>query len=119
MKVVIHFVFYRFVFTESVLYNQFLSQADYDTVKNYADQLGVVVWCKVRLNSIIMELYIMFLFQDDKRSLVVTKDGHDDVKRYHLDLVFSVSSYLVLQVLEAALQEVASWLTSQAQQLAL
>ena len=37
----------RFVFTESVLYNQFLSQADYDTVKNYADQLGVVVWCKV------------------------------------------------------------------------
>jgi len=55
----------RFVFTEGVLYNQFLSQADYDTVKNYADQLGVVVWCK-----------------DDKRTLVVTKDGHDDVKRY-------------------------------------
>jgi transcription initiation factor TFIIH subunit 4 len=58
---------YRFVFTEGVLYNQFLSQADYDTVKNYADQLGVVVWCK-----------------DDKRTLVVTKDGHDDVKRYYL-----------------------------------
>ena len=56
---------FRFVFTEGVLYNQFLSQADYDTVKNYADQLGVVVWCK-----------------DDKRTLVVTKDGHDDVKRY-------------------------------------
>jgi hypothetical protein len=30
----------RFVFTEGVLYNQFLSQADYETVKNYADQLG-------------------------------------------------------------------------------
>merc|ERR1719471_2153725 len=55
----------RFVFTEGVLYNQFLSQADYETVKNYADGLGCVVW-----NN------------DQKRTLVVTKDGHDDVKRY-------------------------------------
>jgi len=55
----------RFVFTEGVLYNQFLSQSDYDTVKTYADSLGVVVWCK-----------------DDKRTLVVTKDGHGDVKRF-------------------------------------
>ena len=55
------------MFTEGVLYNQFLSQADYDTVKNYADQQGVVAWCK-----------------DEKRTLVVTKDGHDDVKRYIL-----------------------------------
>jgi len=55
----------RFVFTDGVLYNQFLSQADYETVRNYADELGCVVW-----NS------------DQKRTLVVTKDGHDDVKRY-------------------------------------
>ena len=55
----------RFVFTEGVLYNQFLSQSDYDTVKTYAESLGVVVWCK-----------------DDKRTLVVTKDGHGDVKRF-------------------------------------
>ena len=39
-------------------------QADYDTVRNYASGLGVVVWSK-----------------DDKRTLVVTKDGHNDVKR--------------------------------------
>jgi len=55
----------RFLFTEGVLYNQFLSQADYDTVKNYAAGRDVVVWCS-----------------DVKRTLVVTKDGHDDVKRY-------------------------------------
>ena len=55
----------RFQFTEGVLYNQFLSQADYETVKNYASSLEVVVWCS-----------------DAKRTLVVTKDGHDDVKRY-------------------------------------
>ena len=55
----------RFTFTEGVLYNQFLSQTDYETVRNYADELGCVVW-----NS------------DPKRTLVVTKDGHDDVKRY-------------------------------------
>ena len=30
----------RFTFSEGVLYNQFLSNADYDTVKNYAEQQG-------------------------------------------------------------------------------
>ena len=55
----------RFSFTDGVLYNQFLSQADFETVKNYADGLGCVVW-----------------HNDAKRTLVVTKDGHDDVKRY-------------------------------------
>jgi len=55
----------RFTFTEGVLYNQFLSQADYDTVKTFAEGQGVVVWSK-----------------DDKRTLVVTKEGHDPVKRY-------------------------------------
>ena len=30
----------RFVFTDGVLYNQFLSQADYETVRNSADELG-------------------------------------------------------------------------------
>ena len=28
------------MFTDGVLYNQFLSQADYETVRNYADELG-------------------------------------------------------------------------------
>ena len=46
----------RFTFTDGVLYNQFLSHADYETVKNYADGLGCVVW-----NN------------DAKRTLVVTK----------------------------------------------
>jgi transcription initiation factor TFIIH subunit 4 len=55
----------RFGFMEGILYNQFHSQADYDTVKNYADNQGVVLWCK-----------------DDKRTLVVTNDRHNDVKRY-------------------------------------
>ena len=36
----------RFVFTEGVLYNQFLSHQDYETVKNYAEARGLVVWSK-------------------------------------------------------------------------
>jgi len=55
----------RFVFTEGVLYNQFLSHQDYETVKNYAEARGLVVWSK-----------------DERRTLVVTKEGHDDVKKY-------------------------------------
>ena len=83
---------FRFVFTESVLYNQFLSQADYETVKNYAEGLGVVVWCKVSFVGGCHHLSLYnFLFQDDKRSLVVTKDGHDDVKRYQLVICLALT----------------------------
>ena len=54
----------RFMFTEGVLYNQFLSQADYDMVKNFAEQMQCVVWTC-----------------DTRRTLVVTQDGHTSVRR--------------------------------------
>ena len=31
----------KFIFTEGVLYNQFLSQADYEMVRSYAEQSGM------------------------------------------------------------------------------
>jgi len=55
----------RFMFTEGVLYNQFLSQADYDMVKNFAEQMHCVVWTC-----------------DTRRTLVVTQDGHTSVRRF-------------------------------------
>jgi transcription initiation factor TFIIH subunit 4 len=55
----------RFTFTDGVLYNQFLSQADYDLVKNYADQLSCVVWSS-----------------DERRTLVVSQDGHNSVRKF-------------------------------------
>jgi len=55
----------RFNFNEGVLYNQFLSQADFDVLKNYAHELGVLIW-----------------HNTPKRTMVVTKNGHDDVKKF-------------------------------------
>jgi len=55
----------RFAFTEGVLYNQFLSQGDYETARAFADQQGVVVWANPA-----------------KRTLVVSKEGHDAVKKF-------------------------------------
>ena len=55
----------RFNFNEGVLYNQFLSQADFEVLKNYAQELGVLVW-----------------HNPPRRTMVVTKNGHDDVKRF-------------------------------------
>ncbi|XP_067002573.1 general transcription factor IIH subunit 4 [Anabrus simplex] len=55
----------RFVFSEGVLYSQFLSQADFDVLKDYATELGVVVWSNPQ-----------------QRTLVVTRSGHDEVKRF-------------------------------------
>ncbi|XP_076308554.1 general transcription factor IIH subunit 4 marionette isoform X2 [Tachypleus tridentatus] len=55
----------RFSFKEGVLYSQFLSQNDFELLRNYARDLGVLVWD----NS-------------SKRVMVVSRAGHDDVKRF-------------------------------------
>ncbi|XP_054277744.1 general transcription factor IIH subunit 4 [Macrosteles quadrilineatus] len=55
----------RFIFTEGVLYSQFLSQADFDILRDYAQDLGVLTWQN-----------------DRRRTMVVTKQGHDEVKKF-------------------------------------
>ncbi|MEE6471934.1 hypothetical protein FKM82_009411 [Ascaphus truei] len=55
----------RLRFSEGVLYNQFLSQVDFELLRNYARDLGVLV------------------FENPaKRVMVVTPGGHSDVKRF-------------------------------------
>ncbi|GAB1599105.1 general transcription factor IIH subunit 4-like [Argonauta hians] len=55
----------RFKFTDGVLYNQFLSQHDFELLRDYAQMLGVLVWDK-----------------PSKRVMVVARNGHDEVKRF-------------------------------------
>ena len=55
----------RFTFTEGVLYNQFLSLADYETVRNFAESQNVCV-----------------LSNSKQRVVVVTKEGHEPVKKF-------------------------------------
>jgi len=55
----------RFIFSEGVLYNQFLSQADYMTVKNYAEQQNCVVWSN-----------------DQRRTVIVSQEGHVSVRKF-------------------------------------
>ncbi|XP_074827402.1 general transcription factor IIH subunit 4 isoform X2 [Natator depressus] len=55
----------RLRFSEGVLYNQFLSQVDFELLRNHARDLGVLV------------------FENPaKRLMVVTPAGHSDVKRF-------------------------------------
>lgn len=55
----------RLRYTEGVLYNQFLSQADFEMLRKYADEQNVLLWANTQ-----------------KRLMVVSKTGHDDVKKY-------------------------------------
>lgn len=55
----------RFTYTEGVVYNQFLSQADFAVLRDYAKQQGVLTWQNER-----------------SRTMVVTRHGHDDVKKF-------------------------------------
>lgn len=55
----------RFTYTEGVVYNQFLSQADFVALRDYAKQQGVLTWQNERT-----------------RTMVVKKSGHDDVRKF-------------------------------------
>lgn len=55
----------RFIYKDGVLYNQFDSQADFEILKNYAHDRGVLVWHNI-----------------SGRKMVVTKNGHDEVKKF-------------------------------------
>ncbi|KAG8222518.1 hypothetical protein J437_LFUL004554 [Ladona fulva] len=55
----------RFRFEEGVLYSQFLSVADFETLRDHARDLGVLVWQST-----------------PKRTVVVTKAGHEEVRRF-------------------------------------
>uniref|UniRef100_A0A1I8JN61 General transcription factor IIH subunit 4 n=1 Tax=Macrostomum lignano TaxID=282301 RepID=A0A1I8JN61_9PLAT len=56
----------RFTFTDSVLYEKFANKRDYQAVKSYASDCGVL------LHSV-----------DDRMILVVTNAGHDDICRFY------------------------------------
>uniref|UniRef100_A0A672LMX4 General transcription factor IIH subunit 4 n=1 Tax=Sinocyclocheilus grahami TaxID=75366 RepID=A0A672LMX4_SINGR len=55
----------RLQFTEGMLYNQFLSQADFEVLRDRAQGLGVLVWQNPA-----------------HRVIVVTPHGHSEVKRF-------------------------------------
>lgn len=55
----------RFSYGEGVVYNQFLSQADFTVLRDYARAQRVLTWESERA-----------------RTMVVTRQGHDDVKRF-------------------------------------
>ncbi|XP_067940217.1 general transcription factor IIH subunit 4-like [Watersipora subatra] len=55
----------RFEFTEGVLYNQFISQSEYDKIRDFAKDIGVLI-CE----------------NAQTRTIVVDKQGHDDVKKF-------------------------------------
>lgn len=55
----------RFVYSEGVLYSQFLSQADFEVLRDHAQELGVLTW----QNTL-------------RRTMVVTRTGHEEVKRF-------------------------------------
>lgn len=55
----------RFTYTEGVVYNQFLSQADFVVLRDHARNTGVLTWQSERM-----------------RTMVVAKHGHDDVKKF-------------------------------------
>ncbi|KAJ8916336.1 hypothetical protein NQ315_005031 [Exocentrus adspersus] len=55
----------RLTYNEGVLYSQFLSQADFNVLKEYAQSNGSLIWCN-----------------KEKRTLVINKHAHDDVKKF-------------------------------------
>lgn len=59
----------RLVFKEGTLYNQFLTQEDFETLRDYANDINALIW-----------------ESPEKRFMVVTSDSHDDIKQYYRNL---------------------------------
>ncbi|XP_068894283.1 general transcription factor IIH subunit 4 isoform X2 [Tenebrio molitor] len=55
----------RLVYSEGVLYSQFLSQVDFNILREYAQSNGHLIWCN-----------------KEKRTLIINKSAHDDVKKF-------------------------------------
>ncbi|KAL4120363.1 hypothetical protein QTP88_013071 [Uroleucon formosanum] len=55
----------RLTYTDGVLYSNINTPNDYETIKNYAADIGALVWCDER-----------------RRNIVVSTDGHDDVRKF-------------------------------------
>nr|XP_023021362.1 general transcription factor IIH subunit 4 [Leptinotarsa decemlineata] len=55
----------RLTYSEGVLYSQFLSQADFNVLKEYTKSNGCLIW-----------------YNKEKRTLVINKSAHDDVKKF-------------------------------------
>ncbi|XP_041371329.1 general transcription factor IIH subunit 4-like [Gigantopelta aegis] len=55
----------RFKFSDGVVYSQFLSQNDFELLRDYASDLNVLVW-----------------ENPSKRVMVVARSGHDDVRKF-------------------------------------
>lgn len=50
----------RFTFSEGVLYSQFMSQSDFDTLRDYAQDLGVLVWQNDRKRTMVCKLNFFY-----------------------------------------------------------
>ena len=85
----------RFQFQDGLLYDQFLSQNDFDVLRNYARvSLGgnvLVETVKFVGHTEGRSLNLPFYFQEigalvwenpQKRFMVVSRSGHEDVRRY-------------------------------------
>lgn len=47
----------RFTFTEGVLYSQFLSQADFEVLRDYAQDRGVLTWQNEKRRTMVCIIY--------------------------------------------------------------
>lgn len=50
----------RFTFTDGVLYSQFLSQSDFITLRDYAQELGVLTWQNEKKRTMVSILPFFF-----------------------------------------------------------
>jgi transcription initiation factor TFIIH subunit 4 len=55
----------RLVLVDGVAYSQFMSSSDFEIIRDFARERGISLWDS-----------------DQKKTLVVTKDSHEEVKRF-------------------------------------
>ena len=70
-------------FDEGTLYNQFLTQDDFEILRDYAKGNIFKVITKIIFS---LENGVLIWENEEKRFMVVTPESHDDIKRYYKSL---------------------------------
>ena len=74
----------RMKFDEGTLYNQFLTQDDFEILRDYAK--GEFLIFGQFPDFFISENGVLIWENEEKRFMVVTPESHDDIKRYYKSL---------------------------------
>lgn len=90
----------RFTFSEGVLYSQFMSQSDFETLRDYAQDLGVLVWQNERKRTMVRGKCLCFCKYTVCVAIFKNLKLKKKIRRYYYFFLIHLFIYFFFQVID-------------------